>query len=180
MALSIEREELMRLYKLAVDEQHFYLEAHHKRIDFYSGLTLALLTGTAVGLFQAKECYHYAYLCVAPLLMLGFSHIAIQGTRRVYQRLLETITVRAKVEQELGFTGSQPQGNEVLQPYWRTESLIPQRHIEARTKFESSSDFIAKQLSKGLQLWATRLLRGFQVWSVALFAGLVFLAVWNC
>ena len=110
--MATEREKLMELYDLVVNEQHFSLEAHHKRVDFYSGLILALLTGTAVGLFQASAWYHYAYLCIAPLLIFTFSYIAIQGTERVYQRLLETITVRAKLEQELGFTSGQPKGDE--------------------------------------------------------------------
>lgn len=180
MALAIEREELMRLYKLAIDEQHFYLEAHHRRTDFYSGLILALLTGTAVGLFQASKWYHYAYLCIGPLLMFGFSYIATQATRRVYQRLLESITIRAKLEQQLGLTSSQPRGDEVLQAHWGSEPLVPQRHIESHTRFESSSDFIAAHLSKGLQAWARRLFRVFQALSVALFAGLLSLAICNC
>jgi hypothetical protein len=112
--------------------------------------------------------------------MFSFSYIAIQGTGRVYQRLLETITVRAKLEQELGFTSSQPQGDGAAQAYWQSEPLIPQRHIESRTKFESSKGFIAAHLPKGLQLWAGRLFRVCQALSVVLFASLLFLVIWNC
>lgn len=178
--MATEREGLMGLYELTVNEHHFYLEAHHKRVDFYSGLILALLTGTAVGLFQASAWYHYAYLCIAPLLMFIFSHIAIQGTKRVYRRLLETITVRAKLEQELGFTSSQPQGDGTPQAYWQSEPLIPQRHIDNRTEFESSKGFIAAYLPKGLQLWARCLFQLFQALSVVLLAGLLCLVIWNC
>jgi hypothetical protein len=178
--MATRREELIKLYELTIDEHHFYLEAHHKRIDFYSGLLLALLTGTAVGLFQASEWYHYAYLCLVPILIFALSGIAIQGTGRVYQGLLESITVRAKVEQELGFATSQPRSKDCPQSYWEMEPLVPKRHIESRRKSKSSQAFITEHLAKGLQKWAGCLFRVFQVLSVALFIFLVSLAIWNC
>ncbi len=178
-AIESEREELLKLYELAINEEHCYLDAHQKRIDFYTSILSALLTGTGIGLFQASEWYHFAFLCIAPVLIFAVSSIAIQGTFRVYQRLLETITVRAKIEQELGLTSRQPSGAEDLDYYWRSEPIIPHRHIESRKKYESSKAFLDANVTKGLQLWAGRLFRVFQWLSFGVLLGLLALAIWK-
>ncbi|TEU18556.1 MAG: hypothetical protein E3J21_05700 [Anaerolineales bacterium] len=176
-AIESEREELLKLYELAINEHHYYLDAHQKRIDFYTGILSALLTGAVVGLFQASEPYHFACLCIAPVLIYAVSRIAIEGTFRVYQRLLETVTVRAKIEQELGLTSRQPDSADDPDPYWRSEPIIPYRHIESRKKYESSKAFIDAHITKGLQLWARCLFRVFQWVGIGL--GLLTLVIWK-
>ena len=178
-AIESEREDLLKLYELAINEEHRYLDAHQKRIDFYTGILSALLTGTGVGLFQASEWYHFVFLCIAPVLIFTVSSIAIEGTFRVYQRLLEAITVRAKIEQELGLTSRQPGSADESDSYWRSEPIIPHRHIESRKKVESSKAFMDAYVTKGLQLWAGRLFRVFQWLSVGVLLGLLALAIWK-
>jgi len=177
-AIGSEREQLLKLYELAISEEHHYLDAHHKRIDFYTGILSALLTGTMVGLFQAKQWYHFVFLCIAPVLICVVSRIAIQGTFRVYQLLLETITARAKIEQELGLTNRQPGSADDPDSYWRSEPLISHRHIESRKKYKSSKAFIDAHVTKGLQLGARCLFRVFQWLSVLVLLGLLALAMW--
>lgn len=175
--MEIDQDELLKLLEISISEQHFYVEAHHKRIDFYSGLVLALFTGTAFGIYNASEPIHYIYLIIVPILIFAFSIIAIKGTGRIYQRLLESITIRAKIEQMLGFVDNPLPSNEVNQYYWGLEPLIPNRHIESRTKFESSQAFITQHKSEGLQKWATVLFRVFQFTSIALAILLIYFAV---
>ncbi|MGD2148372.1 MAG: hypothetical protein PVH41_16890 [Anaerolineae bacterium] len=54
----VDSEDLLRLYEVTIGEMNFFLEAHQKRIEFCSGLVSALVTVTAVGLFQASKWYH--------------------------------------------------------------------------------------------------------------------------
>ena len=174
-----EYDKLLKLYELAVDEHHFYVATHQKRIEFYSGILSALLTGTVIGFLQASEWYHFALLCVGPVLIFAISAIAVQGIFRYYQRLLETITVRAKIEQRLGLTSKQPSGADVLDSYWRSEPIIPHRHIESRGEHESSQAFIDAYVNKGYQLWARRLFRVFQWLSIVILFALLSLAIWK-
>lgn len=174
----VDSEELLRLYEVTVGEINFYLEAHQKRIEFYSGLVSALMTVTAVGLFQASNWYHYAYLCASPMLIYAVSTIAVQGTRRVYQRLLECITMRAKIEQALGLTDvlTVDKGTD---SYWDSEPLVASRNIDSRKRYETSQAFVDAHLEKGLQLWATRLFQILQLLSAVLFVGFASLTVWR-
>jgi hypothetical protein len=172
-----EYEGLLKLYELAIDEEHYYLDAHQDGIAFYSGISSALVTGIGIGLFQASEWYHFALLCVGPVLIFAVSTIAVGGTLRKYQRFLETITVRAKIEQELGLTITQPSGTNAPDSYWQSEPIIPHRHIGNRRKYESSEAFINAHATMGYHFWATRLFRFFQWLSVLMFLGLLSLAV---
>ena len=174
----MENEKLLKLYELAINEEHHFLEQHQSRIAFYSGIVSALVAGTAAGLFQASEWYHVAILCAGPLLIFTISTIAIDGTFRLYQRFLEAITIRAKIEQELGLTKMRSDNADSSNSYWRLEPIIPLRHIESRKDCESSDAFINKHSTKGYHLWTVRLFRAFQWLSVLMFVGLLSLTIW--
>jgi hypothetical protein len=51
----MENAKLLKLYELAINEEHHFLEQHQSRIAFYSGIVSALVAGTADGLFQASN-----------------------------------------------------------------------------------------------------------------------------
>jgi len=172
-------EKLLKLYELAINEEHYYGNAHQDRIAFYSGILSALVTGTGVGFFQASEWYHFAFLCVGPILIFAVSTIAIEVAFREYQRFLETVTVRAKIEQKLGLTSTQRSGASASDFYWQSEPIIPHRHIESRRKHESSRSFIDAHATKGYHLWATRLFRVFQCLSILMFLALLCQAIWK-
>ncbi len=104
--MDMKNNNLLKLYELAINEEHHFLEAHQSRVAFYTGIVSALAAGTVAGLFQVTEWYHLLALCVGPLLIFVVSSIAIKGTLRLYQRFLEAVTTRAKIEQELGLTGN--------------------------------------------------------------------------
>lgn len=171
------KDDLIEFYKLVVDEEHYFLEAHQKRIAFYSGIVTALVAATIAGLFKATNWYQLLILCTGPILIFLIANIAIDGTFRFYQRFIETITIRAKLEQELGLTKSHSDTPDEIELYWGSESIIPPRHIESRKKYESSKLFIDDNLKKGYHFWTIRLFRGFQYLSIIIIIFLLVLAV---
>jgi len=173
----IENEKPLKLYELAINEEHHFLDAHQNRVAFYSGILSALVAGTVAGFFQASEWYHLAFLCIGPVLILVLSTIAIDGTLRFYQRFVEAVTIRAKIEQELGLTEEHSVNTNVSGSYWRSEPIIPLRHIESRKKYESSDAFIKEHLKGGYHLWTIRWFRGFQGISALMFLGILSLTL---
>jgi len=148
-----EHQKLLKLYELSINEEHHFLDAHQNRVAFYCGILSALFAGTVAGFFQASEWHHKAFLCIGPVLICALSAIAIKGTSRLYQRFLEAVTIRAKIEQELGLTKVPSVKTNVTDPYWQSEPITPPRHLKERKKFESSEIFIKKHKTRGYQLW---------------------------
>lgn len=173
----MENEKLLKLYELAINEEHHFLDAHQARVAFFSGILSALFAGTAAGLFQASEWYHFAILCIGPVLIFVVSRIAIDGTFRLYQRFLEAVTVRAKIEQELGLTKRRSGNADATDSYWQPEPIIPLRHIESRKRYKSSDAFVTGYSTKGYHRWTVRLYYGFQWLSVLMFVSILSLTV---
>lgn len=172
-------EKLLKLYELAVNEEHHFLDAHQKRVAFYSSILSALVAGIFAGLFRSSEWYHLAILCVGPILVFVVSKVGIDGTFRLYQRFLEAVTIRAKLEQELGLTKKRSVNTNATDSYWQSEPIIPLRHIESREGYESSDAFIKEHSTKGYHLWTIRLFRGFQWVALLMFVAILSLAIWE-
>ena len=171
----MENEELLKLYELSINEEHHFLDAHQNRVAFYCGILSALFAGTVAGFFQVSEWPYLAFLCVGPMLIFFVSKIAIDGTFRFYQLYLESVTVRAKIEQELGLTRkpSVTVDANVTDSYWQSEPLIPPRHLKDRKESNSAQNFIEERKTKGYQLRTRLLFRGFQWISVLMLVGIV-------
>lgn len=144
-------EKLLELAAKEVDEQ---LNAHQKRVQFYSSLISAILAATVAGAMRAEEASHYFLLLVGPGLVVVLSVIAVQGTFRFYQRFLEAVTQKGKLEQALHL--HEPVENENEQ-YWKGEPLLAIRHLDARKAFPSSQEFIHRHRHAGYQRY-TRIL----------------------
>ena len=175
----METDDLLKLFENAVSEEHYFLEAHQDRVAFYSGLVTVIVAGTAVGFLQASDWYHFAALCVGPMLLFAVSANAIAGSFRLYQRFIEAVTVRAKIEQELGLTKVLSRDTGEVDSYWPSEPLVPCRHIESRKMYESSTAFIREVSGKGYHGITSRLFWGIQWLGVLMFMGLVAMAIWT-
>ena len=140
----LDTQALLKAYELTINEEHRFLTAHQTHAAFYAGVVTALVAGTGAGLFNATEWFHFAFLLSGPALAVGVCAIAVQGLRRQYQRFLEAVTVRAKLESLLGFTTLT-----VTSSYWAGESLIPVRYVNSRTAFTSSKEFVSMNLNRG-------------------------------
>ena len=151
----LDNKELLELYKSTIDEEHFYLEAHQKRANFFTGIISTLIGVSIFGLIQLSVdtnsvWYHFIILLFVPLLIVIISEIGKKGTFRFYQRFIETVTVRAKIEHELGFTN-----NRLVTPkskdWWKFEQIIPPRHLEKRSDYNSSEEFVKDKKHSGYQ-----------------------------
>jgi hypothetical protein len=175
MSKMSETENLLRLYELTINEQQHHSRGMQTRIAFFSGLLSALLAATITGIFQATAWYHLVLLLAGPIVLHLMADIGIEGNTRLYQLWLESITVRAKLEQKLGLTATVTSTDSYDDPdiYWRGEPLIPSRHIDDRNLFETSDAFIRHHISK--RVWQLRFFRTFKALSIALGLGLAFL-----
>ncbi|MCP4590328.1 MAG: hypothetical protein GY842_06275 [bacterium] len=175
-----DQEMLLRLYDLVVREEHYFLDAYQVRVGYYTRLVLAIAGVTVVGLYLASytaEWYHFAALCVGPVLIYALSATARDGCYRFYRRYLEAVTSRAKIEQELDLSTPRPEAEERDHTYWANEPYVPPRHVTARKRHRSSEEFIRSSMRRGFHRWNERLLRGFEVFSGVAFVGLLFLTV---
>jgi hypothetical protein len=172
--------ELLKLYELAINEEHHFLKAHHDRAVFYWGIISALIAGTIAGVFNASEWYHFIALCIGPVLIFMVSAIAIKGTGRPYQRFLEAVTVRAKIQEELGLTKDRS-SNADEADFWRREPIVPLRHMKSRKDRDckTSREWVNKHLKRGYRLWTICLFLGFLVLSILMCNGILALAIYK-
>jgi len=167
-----EIEKNIRLLELATNEEQHFLQEHQSRIKFYASLVSTLIAATFTGFLNSKEDFHYFALVIGPILVFIISTFAIKGTYRLYQRFLEAITKKAKIEQVLGLTKeSEDQGNNI---YWKKEAIVSSRHLKSRIDSVSSEKFIENASSKGYHLWTKYLFYSFQLISVIMMIGLIF------
>lgn len=168
-------EKNLKLLEFAINEEQHFLQEHQSRIRFYTGLISTLIAATFAGFLNSKHDFHYYSLIVGPILVFIISTFAIKGTFRLYQRFLEAITVRAKLEQELGLTMND--SNNDKKEFWKDEPLVSSRHIEGRIKYNSSEKFIETQSNNGYHLWTKYLFNLFQIISVIMIVGLVIIGL---
>jgi hypothetical protein len=144
-------QKMLELYALVIKEEQYFISEHQNRVAFFSGLISALLGGTVLGIFSAKEWYHFAILMIAPLTIVAVSIIAIMATRRPFQRFLETVTMKAKIEHDLGY--AKPRGRIEPGEYHRwvaSEPLVSKRHLDSRNDptFSTSQQWVTAHLNK--------------------------------
>lgn len=172
-----DKEDYLKVYELIMKEEQHFLEAHQTRVKFYMSIISVLMAATVAGVMKATIWYHFIILTAGPILSLLASSIASDGTFRLYQRFLESVTMRAKLEQVLGFTKIPQFDSSIENLYWQNEGIVAPRHIESRKEFDSSKSFLEKFSRKGYHHSTKMLFRGFQVLSVLFLFSLIGLSV---
>lgn len=175
----IEREELLKLYEIVVKEEHDFLEAHQTRVKFYTSIISALFAASVAGIIKSTAWYHLISVIIGPILTFSVSSIAVEGTFRLYQRFLETVTIRAKIEQALKLTDRLETEDNSSDLYWPDESLIPPRHIEKRKKYASTKLFLQEHSEMGYHRSSFLLFKSFKIISAILFIGILVMALYN-
>jgi hypothetical protein len=170
------RQELFKLREIAHDEELAFLEAHQKRVAFYSSLISAILVATLAGALKAENALHYFLLILGPVLVFSIAAIAKDATRRFYRRYVEAVTMEAKLDQALDLTDPDWLPKRTS-GYWIDESLIPQRFLNSRKEAENSQAFIDKRLDTGYQGATRSLFVMFEVIAVVLAVCLICVAV---
>jgi hypothetical protein len=167
--------DLLKLYEIVVEEEHHFTKTYQERLAFYSGLITALIAATVAAAFQASEWYHFAALCAGPVLLLVVSTSGHRATFGLYRRFLEAVTMRAKIEQEMGLTEPRPVRGDATNTFWASEPIVPTRQLEYRKRRESSKEFVNELLKKGHQEVASLLFRTVAAVSLLMLAALLLL-----
>ncbi|MBK8975267.1 MAG: hypothetical protein IPM29_05035 [Planctomycetes bacterium] len=142
-------EKLLKLYELAQQEEHFYIEGQAKRLGFYSGLLTAILGASVFKLF---DCDHYVEvfaLTIGPVFAVAVSVLGIRSAGRYYRRLMEVITKLAKLDQRLGLTTQAYGGSDPDEGYWPGEALIPSTQVDSRRKSATATAFVERTKTGG-------------------------------
>lgn len=170
-----ENDKNLKLLELAIQEEQYFLREHQQRIKFYTSLISALIAATFGGLINIKLELHYYALFVGPILIIAISSFAIGGTYRMYQRYLEAITQRAKIEQILGLTLKPKLVDE--NRYWQEETIISERHLLNRKRFNSSESFVKHFSKLGYHKNTMYLFRVFQFIGLISVIGIVIISL---
>jgi hypothetical protein len=170
-----ETEKYLRLLELTTKEEQYYLREHQLRIGFFAGLSSTLIAATFAGFLKSTDASHFYGLIVGPVLVFVTSAFAVKATFRLYQRFLEVITKKAKLEQILGLIHEYEISME--KKYWHNEPVIATRHLKDRMDFKSSSKMFVKNASRGgYHKWSKWLFILFQIISILMVIGLVYVA----
>lgn len=149
---------IIDLYRIIVDEEKNFLKSHHDRANFFFGIITGLAAGIVIGALKLSqwchsEWYHYLLILPGPILMICICGIAIKSIDRFYQRFLEAVTMRAKLEYALDMT-KPPPVSKVLGPEWVIKDpLVPPRHLKSRVRFKTTEEWIDMNRSEGYNKW---------------------------
>ena len=154
------------LLELLSREEIAAVEQHQRRVQFFVVLMSTLVGAVIAGLLNTAEIVTTISLVAVPVVIIFVAEFGKSGTYRVYQRLLETIAMRAKVEQMLGMTS--PTVLNQPDTYWSSEPLVMQRHLEDRQQFSTSLGFIRNAEKHGYHSVVKRLFVAFQLLAGAL------------
>jgi hypothetical protein len=177
--IMLEKPDLLDLYKTTVSEQRSCAEDHHKRVVWFISILSTLGAATLAGVFKATLPEHYLVLLVGPAAMVFVSGIAQHGTRRIYQRFLECIEFRAKIEYRLGLMNANKDNSDSHLNYLGREPMISSRHIADFEKVVSAEQWRQKCLAEGYQKHALNLFRQSQFIGILLCAAILCMATYR-
>ncbi len=143
----MDQEGLFKLLELSIKEEQYYLSNFHKELSLLWSIVSAIVAGLTLGLFKVQKPEHFLFLILVPILLFVILNYTKKVLFRSYQRFLECISNRAKIEQLLGLHKTDTMNEK---QYWLNEPLIPTRYIESRSNFSSSSEFISHYSKKGV------------------------------
>lgn len=170
--------EVISLYQLIAEEERAFLDAHQTRVKFYTTIVSAILAATIAGVVKVSAWYHVAIMCIGPLLVMAVAWIAIEGTKRLYQRWLWSITIRAKLEQLLEMTQA-PQFPPSHDSYWSAEPIVSPGHIGARQECPTSAEFVEKFLNEGYNRWTRYFFYSFIGFGGLLLTAMIWLTIYK-
>jgi len=142
----------LTLYSKAIDEHIYYIGRQQTIAAFFFSILSALFGLTIAGIIKSTLWYHFFSLLIGPTLIYIVSEHAIKSTKMVSKRVMEAISIRAKLEQLLGLTIPLNYAEKIKSSvYWKQDSVIPKRHITDRTKSENADIFINSEFNSGYQ-----------------------------
>jgi len=165
--------DLFGLLELYVKETHFQVQEHQKRIAFFSTLASAIVIATVAALTRVEDVVDHLALIVGPLMVFAVAQFGEGSSFRFYQRFLEVLSTRYKIEQSLNMHNS-TWSNHISESCWKDEPLIPIRHVISEREFATSAAFVQGLSEHGYQKYAKHLFVTYKIISVILLIILVY------
>lgn len=144
--------EILDLYRIVEQREQAFREQLFRFTNFYAAVCYAILGVTLSGFFSLYS-HGAIVLCLlfGPLLTLCMCFLGLRVTSRIYHRIVEEISVKAKIENALGLDRPIPitqfMGKDPVWP--QDESLLPPRHTQRRFQNTNSASFIESSAHKG-------------------------------
>lgn len=166
----MDKDNLIKVLELTMKEEQFYLGVFQKEVAFFWSTISAIVVASLVGLYKSTEWKHYLFLIIAPLMLIVLTSFIQYSLFRTYQRFVEVITTRAKLEAVLGFDNLIVPDNS---KYWTGESILVKRHITDRSTYRTSQGFIDFVSERGLYRIYSQIMTFVKVISLVLIAVLI-------
>lgn len=153
MSRALEPDDLWKLLQIAVDEEYMYIKENQNRTALYAGFVMTILGASVAGTMEAKASFHWYILAAGPVVAGVLSFIGIKSAGRFYQRFLEALSIRAKVEADLGLADRPPPAIAAVRPYWANKPYAAPRWLEGRRKPEWEDEDGTTPEVDGVQRW---------------------------
>jgi len=150
----MEKDKLLKIYELYMNEGLTLFKGYEQRLSFYTGLIVAIIGGIVGSFISIGLCPTFLLVFLLGLILLILiSELSIWSLDRLYVQLLENITVRAKIENDLDLLSERKKTKTNKNDWdgWLPEPYIVQRHINSRKGYTSSKKFVECERKKGYQ-----------------------------
>ncbi len=102
------------LYKLSIDDEHYYRKMFHSRLSYHTNILVALLTAIGAGYLQSTSVMHYFLLALFSLLFSWITSESKGALERIYDHFIEMLKFREELEVRLGLRELQTLGTPAL------------------------------------------------------------------
>ena len=167
----MEDKNLLKLYDIYYGEGLTLFKGYEQRLSFYTYLLFVIAGGIASAFLSVGlKINFFVVFALGIILIIGISEMAIWSLKRLYDQLLENITVRAKIEYDLGLVENRKEKGVESDPWdgWIPEPYIIHRYINNRGNYKSSEHFTECEGSRGYQHKITLLIRGIYIFLIVL------------
>ena len=168
----MENDKLLKIYEIYINEGLTLFSGYEKRLSFYAGLISAIIGGIVACFISIGLSPTFLFAFLFCLIFLVFiSKLSIWSLDRLYQQLLENITVRAKFEYDLSLLSKRKVSKSENNNWngWKPEPYIMKRHIESRSGYSSSEKFVECESKKGYQQKIVFFIRSIYIFIIILF-----------
>lgn len=161
--------ELQTLWIETLSQEKFFIDGQQRAFAFFASLNSAIVAATVAGAMRAENWLSFLLLLAGPCLTWFLSGLGKEASWRYYQRFLEAVTIKAKLESDFGLGDNCKRVSNGV-GLWAKEGLIPIRHTLTQHAARSSQQFIDSASGEGYHSVVKRTFTVFQ-W-VAVFLGI--------
>ena len=168
----MDNDKLLKIYELSLNEGLTLFKCYEQRLSFFTGLILAIIGGIVFCFVEIGLSITFLIIyLIGLILLILISEISIWSLKRLYIQLLENITVRSKIEHDLGLTleRKESKSNKNKWDGWKPEPYILKRHIESRKDYSTSEKFVECEGKIGYQHKIRKVIRFIYITCIIIF-----------